>query len=69
MLPVAGATAFAHAMLIDDRGIDVGLLLKPGWEIASMRSHVDDTDTKGVVFSRDCPEYSITGPPASASSC
>jgi endonuclease/exonuclease/phosphatase family protein len=27
-----------------------------------MRSHVDDTDSKGVIFSRDCPEYLIRGP-------
>jgi endonuclease/exonuclease/phosphatase family metal-dependent hydrolase len=27
-----------------------------------MRSHVDDTDSHGIVFSRDCPEYVIEGP-------
>jgi endonuclease/exonuclease/phosphatase family metal-dependent hydrolase len=64
MLPAAGASAYAHAMLIDgndERGIDVGLLVADGWAITSMRSHVDDTDPKGVVFSRDCPEYVVEG--------
>jgi endonuclease/exonuclease/phosphatase family metal-dependent hydrolase len=65
MLPAARGAPYAHAMVIDgndDRGIDVGILLKAGYEIASMRSHVDDTDTKGAIFSRDCPEYAIEGP-------
>ena len=46
----------------DDRGIDVGLLTKPGFPIAGIRSHVDDTDTTGTIFSRDCPEYRIALP-------
>jgi endonuclease/exonuclease/phosphatase family metal-dependent hydrolase len=46
----------------DDRGIDVGILLKDGYAIEAMRSHVDDADTKGVIFSRDCIQYTITGP-------
>jgi Endonuclease/Exonuclease/phosphatase family len=54
---------FHATMLIDgndDRGIDVGIYLKKGFEIASICSHVDDADTSGnLIFSRDCPEYTI----------
>jgi endonuclease/exonuclease/phosphatase family metal-dependent hydrolase len=56
---------FDHVMLVDgndDRGIDVGLLTRSGYAIARIRSHVDDTDDAGIVFSRDCPEYTITTP-------
>jgi len=65
MLPAVGGTAYAHAMVIDgndDRGIDVGILLKDGHELVSIRSHVDDTDGQGEVFSRDCPEYTVERP-------
>ena len=65
MLPAVGGAAYAHAMVIDgndDRGIDVGILLRDGYELVSMRSHVDDTDAKGVIFSRDCPEYTVERP-------
>jgi endonuclease/exonuclease/phosphatase family metal-dependent hydrolase len=65
VLPEVGAPTYEHAMVIDgndDRGIDVGVLLKEGYEISSMVSHVDDTDDDGAVFSRDCPEYAIRGP-------
>lgn len=61
-----GRWSYAHAMLIDgndDRGIDVGLYAKAGFDIASMRSHVDDLRTKtSRVFSRDCPEFWIDTP-------
>jgi endonuclease/exonuclease/phosphatase family metal-dependent hydrolase len=46
----------------DDRGIDVGVMTKVGYEIVSIRSHVDDTDDAGEIFSRDCPEYKIVTP-------
>jgi endonuclease/exonuclease/phosphatase family metal-dependent hydrolase len=46
----------------DDRGIDVGVMTKADHEIVSIRSHVDDEDELGRVFSRDCPEYVITTP-------
>jgi len=65
MLPAVGGQAYGHAMAIDgndDRGIDVGILVKDGHEIAAIRSHVDDQDNKGVIVSRDCPEYTIAGP-------
>jgi endonuclease/exonuclease/phosphatase family metal-dependent hydrolase len=59
------ATPYAHAMLIDgndDRGIDVALLTKTDYEIVRIRSHVDDRDDRGLIFSRDCPEYTVVTP-------
>jgi endonuclease/exonuclease/phosphatase family metal-dependent hydrolase len=56
---------FRHIMLIDgndDRGIDVGIMAKQGFEIIRILSHIDDTDDMGVVFSRDCAEYEIKTP-------
>lgn len=56
---------YPHVMLIDgndDRGIDVAILTKRGWPMETMRSHVDDTDDHGAIFSRDCPEYEIDTP-------
>jgi len=56
---------FPHLMLIDgndDRGIDVALLTQAGYPLGAMRSHIDDTDDRGVVFSRDCPEYELRTP-------
>ena len=60
---------YGHVMLVDGndtRGIDVGILTKTPFEISTIRSHVDDTDHVGIVFSRDCPDYEISipgGPP------
>lgn len=58
-----GGSPFPGVMLIDGndaRGIDVGLLTRPPFQIGPMRSHVDDRDAKGNrIFSRDCPEYGI----------
>jgi hypothetical protein len=59
------SATFSSIMLIDgndDRGIDVGLMTKPGFAITQMVSHVDDEDDDGLVFSRDCPEFHITLP-------
>ncbi|MGH2906983.1 MAG: endonuclease/exonuclease/phosphatase family protein [Solirubrobacterales bacterium] len=56
---------FEHAMLIDGndrRGIDVGILTRSNYEIVDIRSHVDDADDTGPIFSRDCPEYTIKTP-------
>ena len=56
---------FPHVMLIDgndDRGIDVALLSQRGYPLGPMRSHLDDADERGVVFSRDCPEYELRTP-------
>jgi endonuclease/exonuclease/phosphatase family metal-dependent hydrolase len=57
------APPFEHVMLIDgndDRQIDVGVLTRKGFDITSIRSHVDDADNgSSPIFSRDCPEYTI----------
>ena len=53
---------FGGIMLIDgndSRGIDVGILTKPGITIELMVSHVDDLENGQKVFSRDCPEYTL----------
>ncbi len=62
VLPVVGVEPFCHVMLIDgndDRGIDVGIMAKAAHELVRIRTHVDDTDDKGTIFSRDCAEYEI----------
>src|SRR6266516_2173468 len=59
------AAPYAHVMLIDgndDRGIDVALLTNDDYPIMRIRSHVDDRDDRGVIFSRDCPEYTVGTP-------
>ncbi len=64
VLPNVGGTPFEHVMLIDgndERGIDVGVMTRNGWEIGDIRSHVDDKDDKGnLIFSRDCAHYRIS---------
>lgn len=59
-------SAFDYVMLIDgndDRGIDVGLMTRPGFAINDMRSHVNETaPTGGRLFSRDCAEYLVRTP-------
>lgn len=65
VLPLVGAMSYEHVMLIDgndDRGIDVGFMSRPGFEIKSMCSHVDDRLNGSRLFSRDCPEYEIELP-------
>jgi endonuclease/exonuclease/phosphatase family metal-dependent hydrolase len=61
-----GENPFRHVMLIDgndNRGIDVGLIARRGFPIGAMRSHVDDLLPNGEnVFSRDCPEFTVTTP-------
>ncbi|GAA0589245.1 hypothetical protein GCM10009416_29770 [Craurococcus roseus] len=62
ILPLADGEPYAQVMLIDGndpRGIDCALMTRAGFPIASMLSHVDDTDDAGLVFSRDCPEYRL----------
>jgi endonuclease/exonuclease/phosphatase family metal-dependent hydrolase len=62
ILKQVGGQPYRHAMLIDgndERGIDVGLLSRAGYSILEMRSHVDDEDAQGEIFSRDCPEYLV----------
>ena len=65
MLPEVHGTTFDHVMLIDgndERGIDVAIATRNGHDLGPMASHVDDTDDKGLIFSRDCPEYHVTTP-------
>ena len=44
----------------DDRGIDVGLLTRKGFPILAIASHVDDMEGNSRVFSRDCPEFTVS---------
>jgi endonuclease/exonuclease/phosphatase family metal-dependent hydrolase len=57
---------FAHVMLVDgndERGIDVGLMTKAGFNLGTIRSNVDAVDANGnTIFSRDCPEYEVRTP-------
>jgi hypothetical protein len=65
LLKAIEGVPYPHVMLIDgndDRGIDVGLLTKAKYQITRIRSHVDDADSKGRIFSRDCPEYMVAIP-------
>lgn len=69
MLGAVGVTreeAYRHVMLIDGndrRGIDVGLATRSGYPISAIRSHVDDRGPNGEpIFSRDCPEYTVSTP-------
>jgi endonuclease/exonuclease/phosphatase family metal-dependent hydrolase len=61
---------YSQIMVIDGndmRGIDVGIMTRPGYEIGLMRSHIHDPLANGEpVFSRDCPEYQITTPSGEA---
>lgn len=65
VIPKVGAAPYQHVMLIggnDDRGINVGILTRAGFDLTVMRSHVDDIDDTGLIFSRDCAEYAVTTP-------
>ena len=66
VLAKIGGKPYPHVMLIDgndDRGIDVGLMTKSGYNIGTMRSHVHDLDPNNrTIFSRDCPEYCVETP-------
>lgn len=47
----------------DERGIDVGLMTKEGYNIGLMRSHIHDLGVNNrPIFSRDCPEYCVETP-------
>src|SRR5215813_4231562 len=53
---------YAHMMLVDgndERGIDVGIMTASSFTIESIHSNVDATDAKGIIFSRDCPQYEV----------
>ena len=62
ILPPVQVNPYSHIMLIDgndDRGIDVGIMTRLNYDIVRMLSHVDDEDSVGTIFSRDCAEYEI----------
>src|SRR5512133_73979 len=64
-LQAIGGQPYEHVMLIDgndDRGIDVALMTRSGYEIVGIASHVDATGAPGAIFSRDCPEYIVATP-------
>jgi endonuclease/exonuclease/phosphatase family metal-dependent hydrolase len=46
----------------DDRGIDLGIMVAPGFSIESIKSNVYATDQDGEIFSRDCPQYEVRTP-------
>jgi endonuclease/exonuclease/phosphatase family metal-dependent hydrolase len=56
---------YRHVMLVDgndDRGIDVAIMTRDGFDVESIRSNVDRTDSKGLIFSRDCADYEVRSP-------
>ncbi|MEV7629279.1 endonuclease/exonuclease/phosphatase family protein [Actinoplanes sp. NPDC089786] len=60
-----GKARYPHVMVVDgndERGIDVGVLSGPGYPLIRQVSHVDDTDERGRVFSRDCAEFLFRTP-------
>jgi hypothetical protein len=64
--PAQRPDPYTSVMVIDgndDRGIDVGLMTKGGFDIGLMQSHIHDLKPDGnTVYSRDCPEYAVTTP-------
>ena len=66
MLRRVGGQPYAHSMLIDgndDRGINVGLMTKDGFELETARTHIFDLQPNDEpIFSRDCPEYLVRTP-------
>lgn len=64
-LLVGGRPRYPQVMVVDgndERGIDVGVLATADYPLVGQRSHVDDTDADGRIFSRDCPEYHFRTP-------
>ena len=65
VMSTSGMPGYDHIMLIDgndDRGIDVAVMTRAGFEIELIRSHVDDEKDGKRIFSRDCAEYHIRTP-------
>jgi len=66
MLRRVGGQPYAHSMLIegnDDRGINVGLMTKQGFELDEERTHIFDLgQSDQPIFSRDCVEYLVRSP-------
>jgi endonuclease/exonuclease/phosphatase family metal-dependent hydrolase len=56
---------YKHVMLVDgndERGIDVGIMMRNNFELESIQSNVDAEDSIGTIFSRDCPQYEVRTP-------
>jgi endonuclease/exonuclease/phosphatase family metal-dependent hydrolase len=65
VMSLTHGTTYDHIMLVDgndERGIDVAIMTRKGFDIESIRSHVDDEVDGKRVFSRDCAEYHIKTP-------
>jgi endonuclease/exonuclease/phosphatase family metal-dependent hydrolase len=65
LLSLAHDTSYQHIMLIDgndERGIDVAIMTRSGFDLEGIRSHVDDEENGKRIFSRDCAEYHIKTP-------
>ena len=65
VIPKVGHSAYETVMVIDgndERGIDVGIMCRSGYEIKYMRTHVNDLIDGNRLFSRDCAEYLIETP-------
>jgi endonuclease/exonuclease/phosphatase family metal-dependent hydrolase len=65
VMPAVGSNPYDHVMLIDgndERGIDVAIMTREGYDIGSIRSHVDDEEDGARIFSRDCPEFDVATP-------
>ena len=66
VLAEIGGETYEQVMVIDGndrRGIDVGVMTKRGTCVDLMRTHIHDrTDDGKLVYSRDCPEYSVNLP-------
>ena len=59
------AGLYRHVMLVegnDERGIDVAIMTRDGFEIESIRSNVDKVDNQGTIFSRDCAQHEVGTP-------
>jgi len=60
-----GRPRYSHVMVVDgndERGIDVGVMSTREFPLLGQRTHVDDADAAGRVFSRDCAEYHFQSP-------
>jgi endonuclease/exonuclease/phosphatase family metal-dependent hydrolase len=61
----SGRPRYPHVMVVDgndERGIDVGVMSTHDYQLIGQRTHVDDADTLGRIFSRDCAEYHFRSP-------
>src|SRR4029078_13218242 len=56
---------YAEVLLVDgndERGIDLGILVAPGFSIQSIKTNVYARDADGEIFYRHCPQYEVTTP-------